>query len=263
MPSPASQPHSRALYTLNPTGRFSDRAEAYRRFRPSYPAGAIDAMLDGLGNPRTLRAADIGAGTGISSRLLADRGVRVHAVEPNKAMRDAADPHSNVTFVDGAAETTGLESHAFDLVLAAQAFHWFRPEESLREFHRILKPAGRLAVMWNERDLTDPLTAVYSDVISRASNRAPEEKWHIRPEELYVSQLFATAWERTFVYEQSLDAEGLVGRAISASYVPTDGEARATVEKELRAAHARFARADGTVRLVYRTILYLSQPIGA
>lgn len=263
MPSRASHRESRALYTLNPTGRFSDRAEAYRRFRPSYPAGAIDAMLDGMGDPKRLRAADIGAGTGISSRLLADRGVRVDAVEPNREMRDAGDAHEGVAFVDGTAESTGLEARTFDLVLAAQAFHWFRPEESLREFHRILKPTGRLAVMWNERDLTDPLTAVYSDVISRASNLAPEEKWHTRPEELYVSQLFATAWERTFVYEQALGAEGLVGRAISASYVPTEGEARATVERELRAAHARFAQADGTVRLVYRTILYLSQPIRA
>lgn len=263
MPSNASHQESRALYTLNPTGRFSERAEAYRRFRPSYPLEAINAMLDGMGDPKALRAADIGAGTGISSRLLADRGVRVDAVEPNRAMREAADSHARVTFLEGAAETTGLETGVYDLVLAAQAFHWFRPEESLREFHRILKPTGRLAVMWNERDLTDPLTAVYSDVISRASDRAPEEKWHIRPEELYVSQLFATAWERTFVYAQLLDADGLVGRAISASYVPTGGEARATVERDLRAAHARFAEAAGTVRLVYRTILYLSQPIVA
>jgi len=261
MQAPAGDTQKRALYTLNPTGRFSDRADVYRRFRPSYPSGAIDAMLDGLGEPGTVRAADIGAGTGISSRLLADRGVRVSAVEPNAAMRTAADTHARVTFSEGTAESTGLESHAFDLVLAAQAFHWFRPEESLREFHRILKPSGRLAVMWNERDLTDPLTAIYSDIISRASNRAPEEKWHIRPEELYVSQLFATAWERTFVYEQSLNADGLIGRALSASYVPTEGDARTTVEKELRAAHRRFAGPDGLVRLVYRTILYVSQPI--
>ncbi len=261
MSAPTGEESARALYTLDPTGRFTSRADAYKRYRPSYPSAAIDAMIDGVGEPRTLVAADIGAGTGISARLLADRGVRVHAVEPNRAMREAAEPHPLVHFVDGVAEKTGLPDGCADLVLAAQAFHWFRPEEALREFHRILKPTGRLAVMWNERDLTDPLTAVYSDVISRASNRAPEEKWHIRPEELYVSQLFATAWERTFVYEQALDTAGLVGRAISASYVPLEGPGRESVERELRAAHARFARSDGTVRLVYRTILYLSQPI--
>lgn len=252
---------ARALYTLDPTGRFTARADAYRRHRPSYPAGAIDAMLEGLGEPTRLVAADVGAGTGISSRLLADRGVRVHAIEPNRAMRDAADTHTLVEFHDGVAENTGLPDQSVDLVLAAQAFHWFRPEDSLREFHRILKQTGRLAVMWNERDLTDPLTAVYSDVISRASNRAPEEKWHIRPEELYVSQLFSAAWERTFVYAQVLDAEGFVGRAISASYVPLEGPGRETVEQELRAAFERFKGPDGTVRLVYRTILYLSQPL--
>lgn len=259
MPSANKSP--RALYTLDPTGRFTSRAEAYRKFRPSYPPGAIDAMLDGMGEPRSLVAADIGAGTGISARLLGDRGLRVYAVEPNRAMREAADPHSSVESLDGTAERTTLADRCVDLVLAAQAFHWFRPEESLREFHRILRPEGRLAVMWNERDLTDPLTAVYSDIVSRASSRAPEEKWHIRPEELYVSQLFATAWERTFVYTQALDAEGLVGRAVSASYVPMEGEARAVVERDLRAAYNRFKGSDGLVRLVYRTILYLSQPL--
>src|SRR5688572_26600177 len=87
------RPSDRALYEMNPTGRFSDRAQAYSRHRPSYPAPAVDAMLAGLGEPARLSAADIGAGTGISSRLLAERGLTVHAVEPNQAMREAAEPH--------------------------------------------------------------------------------------------------------------------------------------------------------------------------
>lgn len=80
----------------DPTRRFSDRADAYARFRPSYPASAIDAILAGLAPPATLEAADVGAGTGIASRLLGDRGVRVAAVEPNAAMRAAAAPHPRV-----------------------------------------------------------------------------------------------------------------------------------------------------------------------
>ncbi|MBC7773083.1 MAG: SAM-dependent methyltransferase, partial [Pyrinomonadaceae bacterium] len=82
-----SPPHPDQPHALNPTGRFSDRAEDYKKYRPSYPPDAIDAILDGLGPPASLLAADIGAGTGISSTLLAERGVRVFAVEPNPAMR--------------------------------------------------------------------------------------------------------------------------------------------------------------------------------
>lgn len=261
MPDPKSPSSDRALYELNPTGRFTDRADTYRRHRPSYPAAAIDAMLAGLGAPSSLEAADIGAGTGISSRLLAERGARVHAVEPNQAMREAAGPHPLVRYLPGTAEETGLPDRSVNLVLAAQAFHWFRPEPSLREFHRILKPNGRLAVMWNERDLTDPLTAVYSDLAQGAARRDPVEKWHLRPEELYISRLFTTSWEQTFSNSQELDAEGLIGRALSASYVPTGGPDHEALVKGLRGAFDRYKDASGKVRLVYRTILYLSEPL--
>lgn len=253
----------RALHQLNPTGRFTDRADLYRRCRPSYPPAAIDAILAGMGDPAGLRAADIGAGTGISSRPLADRGVRVTAIEPNAAMRSAAEPHPNVEYRDGRAEATALADRSLDIVLSAQAFHWFQPEDSLREFHRILRTTGRLAVMWNERDLTDPFTAIYSDIVQAAAARGPEEKWHLRPEELYSSRLFTAAWEQTFRCTQNLDAEGLVGRALSASYIPTAGPRHDAMVGALRDAHHRFAGGRESVPLVYRTILYLSQPIAA
>jgi SAM-dependent methyltransferase len=251
----------RALYELNPTGRFTDRADVYRRYRPSYPREAVQAMLAGMGDPHGLHAADVGAGTGISSRLLAEDGVRVAAIEPNEAMRRAAEAHRLVEMRAGSAEATGLENASVDIVLAAQAFHWFRPDEALREFHRILRPAGRLAVMWNERDITDPFTAIYSDIVQVAANRGPEEKWHLRPEELYISRVFTASWEQTFRCTQRLDAEGLVGRAMSASYIPTSGPAHELLGGGLREAHARFRDGEGMVTLVYRTILYLSQPI--
>ena len=96
------------LYHRDPTGRFSDRAAAYAQHRPDYPSAAIDAILDGLGDPAQLVAADLGSGTGISSRLLADRGVVVKAVEPNPEMRSAATPHERVELLDCVAERTGL-----------------------------------------------------------------------------------------------------------------------------------------------------------
>jgi len=121
----------------DPTGRFTNRAEDYVRYRPSYPAAAIDALLAGLGAPTTLVAADVGAGTGISARLLAERGVEVVAVEPNRAMREAAAPHARVTFRDGSAEAIPLADGSVDLVLAAQAYHWFRAVPAVTEMARV------------------------------------------------------------------------------------------------------------------------------
>ena len=86
-------------------------------------------------------AADVGAGTGISARLLGDRGVRVMAVEPGDAMRAAAAPHPNVRGSVGTAEATGLAPASLDLVLCAQSFHWFRAADALTEFARILEAA--------------------------------------------------------------------------------------------------------------------------
>ncbi|MDZ4752927.1 MAG: class I SAM-dependent methyltransferase [Phycisphaerae bacterium] len=255
------QESGRALHAMNPVGRFSDRAEAYRQFRPSYPAEALEAILDGLGDPTRLTAADVGAGTGISTNLLAERGLQVIAIEPNAAMRAAVAVHPRVRVVDGTAERTGLPSHHVDLALAAQSFHWFEPEEALKELHRVLRPNGRLAVLWNERDLTDPVTAMYADALVRASNRAPEERWHLRPEELYASRLFSAAWERTFRNAQELDAEGLIGRAMSASYIPSEGTAHQELIRSLRELASRFARRDGKITLVYRTVLSMSESV--
>ena len=158
--------------------RFDDRASDYVRYRPSYPVAAIDWILEGVGPPATLVAADVGAGTGISARLLGDRGVRVLAIEPGVKMRGAAAAHPRVTWVGGTAEATGLATGAVGLVLAAQAFHWFRPPQAIAEFARILHQAGRLAIMWNRRNETDPLTAGYGQAIVAAGDETGAERIH-------------------------------------------------------------------------------------
>lgn len=91
IPMSESSPKSVPLHTLNPLTRFCDRVADYVKYRPSYPAQAIDIILKGLEPSSQLTAADIGAGTGISSRLLAERGVSVIAIEPNPAMREGAE----------------------------------------------------------------------------------------------------------------------------------------------------------------------------
>src|SRR2546427_11107146 len=129
---------------LDTIGRFSDRAADYVRYRPTYPVEAVHVILDGLGPPARLVAADVGAGTGISARLLGEQGVRVVAVEPGEAMRRAAVRHPNVTWVAGRAEATAMCSQSVGLVFCAQSFHCIRTAASLREFARNLNNRRRL-----------------------------------------------------------------------------------------------------------------------
>ncbi|MBW4634161.1 MAG: class I SAM-dependent methyltransferase [Iphinoe sp. HA4291-MV1] len=248
------------LHTMNPLTRFSDRVGDYVKYRPSYPAAAIDIILQGLAPPLELVAADIGAGTGISSRLLAERGVNVIAIEPNAAMRDAAEPFPLVEFRDGTAEVTKLSHASVDLVTCFQAFHWFNPEPSLSEFRRILKPSGRLAVVWNNRDEKDELTAEYSRLIRTASNNHPAEARMESVEPLLATQHFVNVREYTFVYRQELDLTGLIGRAMSSSYIPREGVLQQQLISGLQELYQRFCDERGFVYMVYCTSVYLAEP---
>src|SRR5215831_12810905 len=175
---------------LDTVARFDDRAADYVKYRPGYPAGAIDAILDGLGPPDTLTAADVGAGTGISARLLGDRGVHVIAVEPGEMMRGAVARHPRVDWVSATAQATGLVSGSVDLVLCAQSFHWFHTREAIAEFARILKPGGRLAIMWNRRSASDPLTAAYRQAILDSGGEVPAERMPFDPAIVSAEGLF-------------------------------------------------------------------------
>lgn len=246
------------LHELDPRGRFTDRASAYARARPGYPGAALEWILEGL-DPSSARVADVGAGTGIASRQLADRGARVTAVEPNAAMRAAAEPHPRVSWVDAPAERTGLPDGGFDVVLAAQAFHWFEPVGALREFARVLAPGGRLALLWNERDGNDPFTAAYGRALVDAGGDVSVESRVFDPAILEASGLFTAPVLRRAPHEHRLSLDGLLARALSASYVPRTPEARSTLTGLLQEAWSRWADQRGEVTMRYRTELYVSR----
>jgi len=247
------------LHELDPTGRFSDRAADYVRYRPGYPAAAIDTILGGLADPSRLVAADVGAGTGIFARQLADRGPRVIAVEPNAAMRAAAAPHPRVSWHEGSAEATGLPRGSVDLVVCAQAFHWFRQPEALEELHRILRPGGRLALMWNSRDPRDPLTRAYIEAIRAVNGEDPIEGREFDPSVIDRDGWFAPATLATFENQQLLTREGLIGRATSASYVPREGRRFEILSESLAALFDRYRDAGGHVTMKYVTKVYLAE----
>ncbi len=249
------------MHSMRPTERFQDRGEAYVKARPSYPAAAIDAVLEGLGPLNALSAADVGAGTGISSHLLADRNVEVFAIEPNEGMRAQAAPHARITWLSGTSEQTGLDDAWVGLVMCAQSFHWFQAERSLREFHRILKDGGRLAVLWNDRDNRDSLTCRYTQIVIEASNGHPAATRMVSEAPLLASRLFEDVHRLDFEMAHSLTRDGLIARAKSASYVPNEGPELERVVTELGKAFDAHADADGRVHMRYITRVYLARRV--
>jgi SAM-dependent methyltransferase len=250
---------------MNPTGRFTGLANLYARHRPEYPPAAVDFVCRrcGLGPGSVL--VDVGSGTGIASRQFARVGFTVIGIEPNDEMRREA---GRVVFDSGIAapvyrpgraEATGLPDATADAVLAAQAFHWFDPEPTLREFHRILTPAGWVVLLWNERDEADPFTAAYGAIV-RATPEGPaaESGPRRRGDPLLTSILFQKGERTCFAHQQALDEDGLLGRALSASYAPREPAQVEEFIAALRATFVRFQR-DGRVALQYQTVVVLAQ----
>ncbi len=153
------------------TERFSNRVADYVRYRPGYPPALLDWLHHDMGVPTETLVADIGAGTGISTRLFLAAGHPVIAVEPNAAMRNAADAwlspyHLRLKLVDGTAEATTLADDSVGLVSAAQAFHWFDMEAVRAEWRRILHPGGQALVFWNSRLLdSSPFLIGYEQLL--------------------------------------------------------------------------------------------------
>jgi SAM-dependent methyltransferase len=232
--------------------RFTTRAEAYAAARPSYPPAALAALFAGLGDAGALTVADLGAGTGISSRLLAAAGARVFAVEPNAAMRRAAQPDPRIEWIDGTAEHTTLAPASVDLVTAFQAWHWFEPEAATAEARRIVRPGGRLAIVYNERDERDAGTAAYGDIVRRYATDGTEGR---RAGAVAHGQGIEPS--RTDRVEslniQRLDREGLHARARSTSYLPQSGATAEALHAELDALFERFA-AGGRMELHLSTL---------
>lgn len=248
--------------------RFSNRVEHYAKHRPSYPAEAIDAVLAGLGAPERLVAADVGAGTGISSRLLSARGVRVHAVEPNGPMREEGTRSGDalISWHAGTAEATSLPDTSVDLVVCAQSFHWFDAPRALAEFRRILRSGagactGRVALVWNLAAAWDPMIRGYQTAIVKYATDPPTSPWFRSPTvELDARFGFTDCRMLVFHHAQEFDRESFVGRALSASYCPTSGPAHEALVAELRALFDRYA-AGNLVRFPYVTEVFLASPI--
>jgi ubiquinone/menaquinone biosynthesis C-methylase UbiE len=253
----------------NPLSYFSNRGEDYEKYRPIYPASAIDTILSDLVSSSQIIAADIGAGTGIGAKLLADRGIQVVAIEPNEDMRTAATPHESVEFLAGTAEQTPLKDASVDLVTSFQAFHWFDFDKSLQEFRRILKASGRLALTWSFWDQDDLVSKEYTRLVFEASkDREQQSRSEMQLEKWFKSIRYQMFWQglwlpyftnlqrHEFVSNQPLDFPGLIGLARSQGFTPSEGKGLEKLMSDLAVFHQRFCDRQGSVRLLYRTRLY-------
>jgi len=143
---------------LKKHGDFTGLANNYSQFRPKYSETVLSALLATLNKPvADIDFADIGAGTGIWTRMVAARHCRsVVAVEPNDDMRQHGISDSrafDIEWLTGTGENTGLENSSKDLLSMASSFHWVDFDKGMNEFSRVLRPGGRFVALWNPRDI--------------------------------------------------------------------------------------------------------------
>ncbi|HTV16253.1 MAG TPA: class I SAM-dependent methyltransferase, partial [Acidobacteriaceae bacterium] len=245
----------------NPTERFTGRVESYRRYRPGYPAEAVETLRRACGLSADARVADVAAGTGLLTEVLLDAGFAVTAVEPNEEMRRACatleTKYPKLRVVAGTAEATGLPDASVDLITVAQAMHWFDLEKTRAEFARILRPGGWCAVLYNNRRLSgDAFHDGYEALLREFGvDYLAVKGQHMgrkRLAEFFAPEPMQCA---TFENAQSFDYAGLEGRILSSSYMPQPGQPRfAEMQDAARRLFAETQR-DGAVTMVHDCVM--------
>lgn len=234
---------------LHPATRGFTEAARYERGRPDYPRDAVDCIVAELGLRPGRTVLDLAAGTGKLTRLLVPSGAEVIAVEPAREMRELL---SGVAALDGTAEHIPLGDGSVDAVTVAQAFHWFDADAALHEIHRVLRPGGGVALIWNARDERQPLQASLSAVFDRYEGATPRRGQRDWKTMLATSGLFERTRRVLCSHAQAVDEQGVVDRVLSVSFMATlPPEEQALVEQEVR------ALAQGATELHYMTELYL------
>ena len=247
------------------TKRFSDRVEDYIKYRPHYPQAVIDTLRAECGLDENSIVADIGAGTGILSELFLRNGNAVYAVEPNPAMRAAAErtwrenPHFHS--VDGTAEATALAVHAVDFVTAGQSFHWFDSMRARAEFARILRPGGWVMLIWNSRrsDAT-PFLHAYEQILQTYAIDYSRVDHRLIDHAVFVAFFGAQGLSmKHFANRQHFGWDGVKGRLLSSSYTPGPGHPQhAPMLAALEAVFQTY-QVDDKVTFEYDTEMYYGQ----
>jgi SAM-dependent methyltransferase len=259
-----------AMGTSATINLFTEKSEAYAEYRLGYPAKAINAILDPFKAQKTIKVIDVGAGTGIASRLMAEHGAVVTAIESNASMIASARPHELVNYIRAKAEATPIDTGFADIVTSFQSFHWFNFKKSLREFNRILKPSGQLALAWNYWNVRDAFTASYAELINDAALKNP---YRIEPYQGFSGKLkkqrmrmlwkfrylpfFKKVRRYKFKLHRNMDLEALIGCANAQSYLIHEGPEWVELIEEITKLYSKTA----ACRLTYNINVFLATPV--
>ena len=241
--------------------RFSNRVENYVKYRPGYPHEIVRHLAENCGLTRETVIADVGCGPGMSAKMFLENSNRVFGVEPNDAMREAAVEYlaefPGFTPIKGTSDATTLSDSSVDMIVAAQAFHWFDPVSTRAEFKRIARPGGYIVLIWNIRqEETTPFLVEYEQFITTYSvDYHLVRHNNITDREIgeFLGPDFRTA---AFDNIQTFDFDGLLGRLASSSYMPPQGHERfAPMAEALRSLFAKHER-NGRIEILYDTKVY-------
>ncbi len=249
----------------DPKDRFKGKSSQYSRYRPTYPEAMFRFIESKLGLAPVHRIADMGSGTGLSSKWLIQNGNLVYAVEPNTEMRLAAEHffqnYPNFYSINGTAEKTNLPDHSVDFILVGQAFHWFEQKKARTELKRILKPNGYVIITWNER-LTETSTFLqhFENLLIRYSKDYMKVDHRNISEEMLKEFYGHSRFDQRMFYNcQLFSWEGLKGRLLSMSYAPEKNQPEFhSMLKELSQLFRKNA-IHGQVKFDYHTLVYFGQ----
>ncbi len=240
---------------------FSTQAVTYAQGRPDYPRQLTGWLADTLHIDALSSVIDLGAGTGKFTRLLSTLAPTLIAVEPVAAMgAQLTKLLPDVRLVNGTAQSIPLPAASADAVVCAQAFHWFSTEAALAEIHRVLKPGGRLGLVWNVRDESVDWVAAITDIITPYEGETP--RFHTgRWREAFTGEYFSEPEMTCFPYSHvGSPQEVIMDRFLSVSFIAALPEAsKAVVTAQLQAlidTHPSLKGRD-TVAFPYQTQAYV------
>ncbi|MBO0720695.1 MAG: class I SAM-dependent methyltransferase [Blastocatellia bacterium] len=246
------------------TQRFATRVENYIKYRPGYPPEVIELLKTECGLTADSVIADLGSGTGLLSEVFLRNGNTVYGVEPNREMREAGEKllksYPNFRSLAAKAEATTLGDESVDFITAGQAFHWFDQNATKAEFTRIIKTAGWVVLIWNERLVTTPFLVDYEQLLKSYSIDYTQVD-HRRIDSDVISNFFSPYSFRLEPCRnlQVFDYEGLKGRMVSSSYIPEPGHPNYEPMIDQLKKIFQTYQDQGKVVVEYETLTYFGQ----
>ena len=241
---------------------YQTAGDSYDKGRPEYPEEAIQFLVRELDITNGKSILDLGAGTGKFTKLIAQTGANVIAVEPVEGMRKKfSELLPLIPISSGTAESIPLEASSIDTVVVAQAFHWFNGEKALSEIFRVLKPNGKLGLIWNARDESIDWVSKLTDIIDPHEKGAPRYKYGIWKKAFLTTTLFSPLSEKQFRYVQKGPPEMIVNRVASISFISAlDAPAKSLTLSKVNTLLETHPQTSGNkeVELPYRTDVFIT-----